>query len=317
MRFIRLTEAPDKDEPISVVSRRPSEVTYENFPNETKELIKQGKWVEAYRTLVNTDDIEAFIEYFIYNYWVFRNFKKNLEPIHKTLARALMSLGEKAFAIETNPLLAFLRNYFANGNTFTDEQFKQLINWWAEGIIADKDLRKEKVSDSILLNPNLYNMPNATFIVQAYYWLANKNNVSYYINLEGNKDSSKVRQDIYKIDARMKYIMNDQGRTNDGKYDFKTADYKKFRDMIIFKTPENPEGPINNASEIQARLRRLQNSSEAISKEDAEDDRSSVSVRPTRWTAEQVDSILKGGRAKLDQSSANTLVNYMKDKGLI
>lgn len=306
----RLTEAPDRgsDEPISVVSRRPSEVTYENFPDKTKELIANNDWVGAYRTLVNTSDIELFIEYFIYNYWLFRNITKNIEPIYKSLSRALLSMGDRAFSLDTNPLLAFIKSYFSLGNSLTNDQFQMVVDWWNSGTIADKDLRADKIENSILLNQNLYSMGNNTFIVQAYYWLAIQKNVMWYIDLE--KSSPEV------LKPQLMYVL---GVSEDTGLDIAHITVKKFRDMVIFVNGESQDGPIHQATEIQAMMSRLQHVPQKFSgREDSDDDAAStVSVKPTKWDDNQIDNIMKNGKGQLNADTANILANYMHDKGLI
>ena len=316
MIFRRLNEAPDyyPDEPISAVSRRPSDVTVGNFPDETKELIKQGKWTEAYKTLINPDDIEEFIKVFIYQCDLLKSFSKQVTKIYDPLVRLMRSLGDRAYQPETNPMLTFLNSYFAQGNEFDSaDQFKALAGWWGDGIVIDKNLKETKVENSILLNPNLYNMSNNTFIVQAYYWLGDKKNVKAYLNLETTKDLDAVKS----LEKQIKYILGPQGRTADGRFDFKKVDYKKFRDLIIFVNPESPRGPINEASEIQARLSRMQDAVNAAKGDEEEADLGRGKTYNRRYSKDDINRILSSGINKLTQDDIETLLSYFTDRGFI
>jgi len=337
MKFRKLVEAPGDDEPISPVSRKPSEYTVENLPDETKELIEKGQWTQAYRTLSNTREIETFINYFIDNCDLLVNFKEKLKPIRDVLVRTCMSLGDRAFQEETNPLLKFLNTYFKVGDKKFDtaDQFRNLVNWWSESIITDKNLREESVDKSILLNDNLYDMQNSTFIVQAYYWLSKKNNVRPYIDL----DKESVRDAIKPTEERINKILGPQGRKKNGQYDFKKISYEDFRDMIIFANGDTT-GSINSAEEIQARLLRMQDkaddleantdtSSEGtnISKErEAElgdkadfdnNQGNTVPFKRLRWDSREISKILSKGIGNLTSEDANKLVTYFRDNKLL
>lgn len=349
MKFKRLVEAPGDDKPISPVSRRPSEYTVDNLPDETKDLIEKGQWTQAYRTLTNTREIEVFINYFIDNCDLLVNFKDKLKPIRDVLVRTMMSLGDRAFQEETNPLLRFLNSYLGVGDKKFDsaDQFRNLVNWWSEGIITDKNLRETSVDKSILLNDNLYDMQNSTFIVQAYYWLSKKNNVKAYINL----DKESVRNAVQETEDRINYIVGPQGRLpagwglthNDGKhggeFDYKKINYEDFRNMIIFVNPDDRKGAINPAEEIQARLTRMQakadelgdikdDSSEGTNislenEDEAGDDwntRTSGNMIPfkrLRWDSREIARILSKGIGNLSSEDANKLVTYFRDNKLI
>ena len=130
------------------------------LPKEVVELMQQDKWGEAYSLLTNPNDIDKFLDAFIATYKEFEPFQEQLKPIKEPLKRELMSLGFKAFQKETNPILWFLNTYFSLGNRFTEEQFKNLLSWWNEGIIVDKDLKKRGPKDHIIYNSDLYNKIN-------------------------------------------------------------------------------------------------------------------------------------------------------------
>ena len=339
MKFKRLVEAPgdDADKPVSPVSRKPSEYTVENLPDETKALIEKGQWTAAYRTLVNTREIEVFINYFIEKCPELSEIKpEKMAPIHDVLVRTLMSLGDRAFQEETNPLLKFLNTYLSRGgNSFsTADQFKNVVTWWSEGIITDKNLRETDVVKCILLNPNLYDMQNSTFIVQAYYWLSKKNNVRAYIDL----DKESIRNAVQEVEARIIQILGPQGRRENGQFDFKKINYEDFRNMIIFVN-SNPAGEINTAEEIQARLVRMQSKAdeiEAVKDKSAEGTNIStereaelgdkadfnslgntVPFKRLRWDSREISKILAKGIGNLTSEDANKLVTYFRDNKLL
>lgn len=317
MIFRRLNEAPEDmtSKPVSVVSRKPSEVNISHLPEDTKKLISQGKWTEAYRTLINTQDIEVFIEYFLMKYDGLKSFQRQLRPIHDVLSRAMMSLGDRAYQPETNPLLTFLNTFFAQGSEFARaDQFSTLIGWWGDGIVVDKNLKETKVENSILLNSNLYTMSDNTFIVQAYYWLGDKRNVRAYLDLETTRDLDPV----VSIEKQIKYILGPQGRRDDGKFDFKKVDYKKFRNLIIFVNPESPRGAINTAAEIQARLTRMQEAVNAVKELSGEDEAEVENkIYARRYTTDSLNKILTSGLSKFTKDDADVLLSYFKDRGYI
>ena len=338
MRFKRLVEAPgDEDKPISPVSRKPSEYTVDNLPDETKALIEKGQWTEAYRTLTNTREIEVFINYFIDNCSELSEIKpEKMEPIHDVLVRTLMSLGDRAFQVETDPLLKFLNTYLSKGgNSFsTADQFRNIVTWWSEGIITDKNLRETDEAKCILLNHYLYDMHNSTFIVQAYYWLSKKNNVRAYIDL----DKESIRKAVQEVEARIVHILGPQGRRDNGQFDFKKINYEDFRNMIIFVN-SNPTGQINTAEEIQARLLRMQAKADDIEamkdtssegtnistereaelgdKADFNYSGNTIPFKRLRWDSREISKILAKGIGNLTSEDANKLVTYFRDNKLL
>ncbi len=294
-----LIEAPE-DKRLSPVSRKPSDVTYDNLPVDVKALADAGKWAEAYSKLVNAKDIDVFLDKFIDEYSGFSSFKDKITPIRETLKRELMNMGSKAFAPETNPILAFLNTYFALGNTFTDEQFKTLLGYWGNGLIDDKMLKLHGPEDHIIFNKNLYDMTNSEFIVQAYNWLSKKKNIEAYVDL------NTMTADV--LEKNLSRIRGDRIRDTAGRFSKKNYP-QAFRDLIIFKEFLDVTGEINPANEIQVRLQRLQDLSP--SKEEPKDEK----IKPERYTKEEIEAIFRNGLDKLDKSSLNKLLNFMRDKG--
>ena len=71
-----------------------------------------------------------------------------------------------------------------------------------------------------------------------------------------------------------------------------------------------PEGEINPAAEIQARLQRLQDASDL----DPEDE---LDFELERYTRDELEAIFEAGLDRLDRSKARKLVTYMHEKGWI
>lgn len=276
------------------------------LPADVMDLIDAGRWADAYSKLVSSDDINLFLDTFIDRYKRFEPFKEQIEKIKAPLKRELMGMGERAFQEETNPILAFLPQYFSlSPAEFTEEDFKKLLSLWSNGIIDDKDLRKKSPADHIIYNDNLYKMNQIEFIVQAYEWLSNKKNVSYYIDLN-NPNAGELEDNL-------KRICGDLVRDTLGR--FKHKNTNAFRDLIIYKTFDDPSGEITPADEIQARLRRLQD--RAPGKQTKEDDEETTKTRPVRYNKEDVNKVFTDGPDKLNKETVNVLLNYLKDKGYI
>lgn len=321
----------------SAVSRRPIDVTIENLPDETKQLIDEGKWTEAYRTLTNTDDIKVFIDYFLTQCNLLTSFQSQVEAIHDTLVRAMMSLGDRAFTPETNPLLTFLNQFFGSGSKFDNgEQFKMLVNWWSGGIVTDKNLREQKVQKSIIMNKDIYLKQNNTFIVQAYYWLAKKDNIEAYVKVKDYQlrhIEDKLTQDIHQV------ILNTKQPRNKATGEFMDKQpYEAIRNYIIFynesRNPAaDPAKTIEEATVIQQRLLRLQAfqteindayNAAVLNGEITPDNNqqtpkksTSLGIKPVRYDNAEVDAIMSDGKGKLTKDKVNILLNYLKDKGYI
>ena len=280
------------------------------FSPEVNTLIAADKWAEAYDKLVNASDVDAFLDLFLQKYKPFESFQDRIEAIKPVLKRVFMSLGSKAFKPETNPLLAFLPSYFSlsSSNKFTQDQFRSLTSLWSQGIIDDKMLRKHEPKDHIIFNHNLYDMQNMTFIVQAYNWLSKESNVQPYINL---KD-----RNVRNFDSDIEYVIGKQGRDKLGRFTAKEINYKLFRDMIIFENADSA-GRINDASEIQARLKRLQMKDSRYNKDEDEQEKpkEKVVVRPEKYSKDEINTIFTSGLNNLKKSSVNKILNYFKDQG--
>ena len=295
-----------------------------DLPQDALEKLSQGKWWEAYDQLATEADVERLMELFLDTYPGLARFKDEVELIKKPLIRYMRSLGRDAFSEATNPMLTFLNTYFSQNNKFTEDEFRKLINLYARGIIADKQLKERNVNKSILFNPHLYQMkePDMQFVVQAYLWLSKENNVKRYLDLKDkgsqakNSENSKIRAEV---DAELNNIIGEQGRKDNGEFDYKQLDYNKFRDLVIFKKMDNPMGEINPAQEIKARLDRLEQNLPA--KDDEADrtktttpsGRKTVEFTPQRYSTTEIDGILKKGLDNLTKSDISKLFTFLSE----
>ena len=90
-------------------------------------------------------------------------------------------------------------------------------------------------------------------------------------------------------------------------------DIKTFRNWVIFEDMYNPAGKVNDATDIQRRLAKMQDAKKDNGNEPAE--RTQVKgVKPEAYTDQDIDSILTGGLSKLNRAAANKLLNYFKDQ---
>lgn len=293
------------------------------LPEETQRLINEGRWGEAYRTLTNANDIKAFTTKFTYEYKGLASFQEKVNKIRDALVLVLMQLGDKAYDDRTNPLLIFLKQFFSTEEFDNSNQFKFLVGLWSNGIVLDKNLKETDINKSILLNKDLYLKQNGEFIVQAYYWLGKEANVSPYLDLK-NLDIRKKEDSINKVigpQGRLPAGYRDENGKKGGQYDFKKVDYKAFRNLIIFVDMNMPSGPINDAIEIQARLKRLQDLTitQRELKGDKEDEGNNTKVKltPKKVSRQEIEAIFKDGIDKMSKEKVNSLFNYFRDRGMI
>ena len=193
------------------------------------------------------------------------------------------------------------------------------------------------------------------FIVQAYLWLSKENNIKSYIDLKEYKSLNDKRDEIvsqaknsenyeereklekqlkqlYDIDLKLNSIIGEQGKiqNDQGKmvYDVKKLDYKKFRDLIIFKEMGNPLGEINSAQDIRNKLDKLEQLS-PVSDDIApasptnntkpSSNSKTVNFNPQRYSNSEIEGILKkalqnglGGFTKSDIGKLLTFLSEYK-----
>lgn len=321
-----------------------------NLPEKAMEKVASGDWEGAYDELATEEDIISLIEYFLATYPPFANLQEKLNAIKNPLIRWMRGLGRNAFRDTTNPMLVFLPEYFNQGKQFTEDEFRKLVNLYARGIISEKQLREKDVHKNILLNQNLYSMaePDLQFVVQAYLWLSKENNIKSYLDLKEYKTLNDNREQIisqaknsenyeereklekqlkqlYNIDLQLNSIIGEQGKVlNDqGKmvYDVKKLDYKKFRDLIIFKDLGNPLGEINSAQEIRNKLDKLEQLSPASDYEPSgtttrrptQSGRKTVEFSPQRYSNTEIQNILQKGINNLTKSDVSKLLTFLSE----
>ena len=264
---------------------------YDNLPDDVKSDADHGKWAEGYRKLTNAKDIELYIDKFIAEYPPLAAIgEAKIDKIRPALKREMMSVGDKAFQPETNPILTFLQTFYSMGREFgSEDKFKTLLSMWSDGVVDDKDLKKRGPNEHIIFNTLLYDKSDVPFIVKSYEWLSNAKNIGGYIDLDsvtvdGLKDVLGPGVDVREVPKQA----------------------KDFRDLIIFKNPSNPDGSINDAAEIQKRLQALEDSHPSNKER-------RVEFEPVKYDKTEIPGILRKEPSTWSESERMKLASYILD----
>lgn len=164
--------------------------------------------------------------------------KINLEDTNDILTKWIEELG---FSYNTNPFIQFIDEFMKKNEKITNDTLLIINDLYAKDEITTLELQAKTKEglNNIIFNENLYtlNYEDAEFLVQAYKWLSNNQNIIRHIT---NSEALKKYniEDISKINKEKAY---------------------EIRNKIIFKTPESiSNSPLNSMSDIQREIRFLE-----------------------------------------------------------
>lgn len=207
--------------------------------------------------------------------------------------------AEYGFNDTTNPFISFLDLF---GGTMTTEQFTALYNAVANKIITADDIKGIGLNRQkhVLWNPTLYdvatNYDDLTFVIQAYEWVSNPNNVDTY------KKRKKITFDGTTFELDKLHVLKDR------------ATIVPFRDTIIFERA-NPTGQVRHPNVIENMLAQIEIPTDDEGVYDASYTDSNISVRLSRTFSDIYDSSTRietaAGPRDVSSMSRDEILDFM------